>query len=69
MLRPILFLIYINDLPTGIKSTINIFADDTKMTSKVDIVEDEKIVNDDLEALQNLSITNNVKFKVDNLSS
>ena len=34
------FLIYIKDLPTGIKSKINIFADDTKMASKVDTVED-----------------------------
>ena len=53
VIGPILFLIYINDLPTGIKSKINIFADDTKMASKVDTVEDEEIVNDDLEALQN----------------
>ena len=57
---PILFLIYINDLPTGIKSKINIFADNTKMASKVGTVEDEKIVNGDLEALQNWSITNNM---------
>ena len=62
VIEPILFLIYINDLPTGIKSKINIFADDTKMTSKVDTVEDEEIVNDDLEALQNWSITNGMKF-------
>ena len=51
MIGPILFFIYINDLPTGIKSKINIFADDTKVVSKVDTVED-KIVNDDIEALQ-----------------
>ena len=35
------------------------------MTSKVDTVEDEEIVNDDLEALQNWSVTNGVKFNVD----
>ena len=46
----------------------NIFADDTKMASKVDTVEDEEIVNDDLEALQNWSITNNMKFNVDKCS-
>ena len=49
VIEPIVFLIYINDLPTGIKSKINIFANDTKMASKVD----EEIVNDDLEAPQN----------------
>ena len=68
VIGPILFLIYINDLPTGIKSKINIFADDTKMASKVDTVEDEKIVNEDLEALQNWTVTNNMKFSVDKCS-
>ena len=68
VIGPILFLIYINDLPTGIKSKINIFADETKMASKVDTVEDEEIVNDDLEALQNWSVTNGMKFNVDKCS-
>ena len=48
-------------------SKINIFADDTRMASKVDTVEDEEIVNDDLEALQNWSITNGMKFNVTNV--
>ena len=64
MIGPIPFLIYINDLPIGIKSRINTFAYDSKMASKIDIYEDEEIVNDDLEALQNWSITSNIKFKV-----
>ena len=51
VIAPILFLTYINDLPTGIKSKIYLFPDDTKMTSKVITIEDEKILNDDLEAL------------------
>ena len=38
------------------------------MSSKVNTVEDEEIVNDDLEALQNWSITNNMKFNVDKCS-
>ena len=38
------------------------------MVSKVNTVEDEEIVNDDLEALQNWSITNNMKFNVDKCS-
>ena len=42
--------------------------DDTKMASKVDTVEDEEIVNDDLEALQNCTITNGMKFNVDKCS-
>ena len=68
VIGPILFLIYINDLPTGIKSKINIFADDTKMAGKVDTVEDEEIVND-LEALQNWSIIYNMKFNVNKCSA
>ena len=38
------------------------------MASKVDTVKDEEIVNDDLKALQNWSITNNMKFNVDKYS-
>ena len=55
-------------MPTRIKSKINIFADDTKMASKVDTIEDEEIVNDDFEALQNWSITKGMKFNVDKCS-
>ena len=35
VLSPILFLIYINDLPVEIKSICKIFADDTSLFSKV----------------------------------
>ena len=69
VIGPILLLIYINNLPNGIKWKINIFADDTKMASKVDTLdEDEEIVNDDLEALHYWSITNNMQFNVDKYS-
>ena len=34
------------------------------MASNIDTVEDENTVNDDLEALQNWSITNSMKFNV-----
>ena len=39
-----------------------------EMASKVDTVEDEEIVNDDLEALQNWTITDGMKFNVDKCS-
>ena len=64
VIGPTLCLICINDLPNGIKSKTNIYADDTKRASKVDTVEDEEILNADLEALQNWSVTNDMKFNV-----
>ena len=40
MLGPILFLIYINDLDYGIRNWILKFADDIKMFSRMDGVQD-----------------------------
>ena len=49
VLGPLLFLIYINDLPDGINSLCKIFEDDTSLFSKVyDILSN---LNDDLEKI------------------
>ena len=51
-LGPLLFLIYINDLPDGINSLCKIFADDTSLFSKVyDIHKSASKLNDDLEKI------------------
>ena len=51
------------------KSKINILTVDTKMAIKVDTVEDEEIVTDELVELQNWSITNGTKFNVNKCSA
>ena len=52
VLGPILFLIYINDLPDGITSMCKIFADDTSLFSKVlDINKSVTELNTDLEKI------------------
>ena len=42
VLGPILFVLYINDLPDGISSNISLFADDTKIYNRVNNEEDSK---------------------------
>ena len=52
VLGPLLFLIYINDLPDGITSICKIFAYDNSLFSKVlDVNESTKKLNFDLEKI------------------
>ena len=58
VLGPLLFLIYINDLPDGITSICKIFADDTSLFSKVlDVNKSVNELNSDLERI-NQWVTN-----------
>ena len=52
VLGPLLILMYINDLPDGITSICNMFADDTSFFSKaLDVNESTKKLNLDLEKI------------------
>ena len=54
VLGPLLFLVYINDLPNGIESPCKIFADDTSLFSKVkDETSSDTQLNNDLNKISN----------------
>ncbi len=57
VLGPVLFVVYINDLPEIVKSDVYLFADDTKKYRKITSEEDCRILQKDLEALDECSRT------------
>jgi hypothetical protein len=62
VLGPLLFVIYINELPKIVKSTTYLFADDTKIFRSINSPEDTKILQEDLDKLQEWSNTWLLKF-------
>ena len=62
VLGPLLFILFINDLPDGVKSDVYLFADDTKIFRNITDWEDKEILQDDLENLENWSNTWLLKF-------
>lgn len=62
VLGPVLFTIFINDLPDLVKSTCKIFADDTKLYN---LTKNSLILQEDLDRLMKWSCDWNLKFNVD----
>jgi hypothetical protein len=52
VIGPLLFVIYINDLPEMVHNTLKLFADDTKLYSQVETEEDCQQMQADIDALQ-----------------
>ena len=57
VLGPLLFIIFINDLPDCEKSAIKIFADDTKICREIKDQSDIKQLQDDIEVVERLAAT------------
>ena len=65
ILGPLLFLVYINDLPSAITSSnIFIFADDTKCFMKITSELDIQLFQEDLSSLSHWSINNHLSFSI-----
>ena len=53
VLGPLLFIIFINDLPTQVKSDIFLFADDTKVFRTIKSADDQETLQDDINIMLN----------------
>ena len=63
---PLLFLIYINDLPNGLNSNVKLFADDTSQFSVVhNITDSANLLNSDLSKIKEWALQWKVSFNPD----
>ena len=62
VLGPVLILIMINDIDSGIESFVSLFADDTRISKRVNTEEDVESLQVDLERLYTWQEKNNMAF-------
>ena len=55
VIGPVIFVIFINDLPDVVKQSVQMFADDTKMWSKISNLQDCVYLQEDIDKLQEWS--------------
>mgnify|MGYP001796102237 CR=1 FL=1 len=65
VLGPLLFLLYINDLPDSVRCKIGLFADDSIVYSKITSINDCQLLQDDLDALTLWSKVWDMEFNTD----
>ena len=65
VLGPLLFLIYINDLPRNLSSPLLMFADDCKIWRSVVVPNDRQLLQNDLNSLYNWSVVNDLPINID----
>ena len=62
VLGPLLFTIFVNDIPHIVRSDIYLFADDIKLSRTIKNSDDIQILQDDIRKLLEWSVTWNLNF-------
>ncbi len=65
VIGPVLFVIFINDMPNNIRNFISLFADDAKLYGKTSSVEDRRSMQEDINTLQQWSDKWQLSFYAD----